>query len=120
MDFLETLRSIVVFIHIVGFAILFGAWAVEAAGRRFQATRVMDLGLLVAGVAGLALAAPWGLGDGGLNYTKIAIKLVVLIVIGALIGISRSRAKKGNPLPTWVFWLTGALILFNAGIAVIW
>lgn len=117
---METLRDVVIVIHLVGYAILFGSWAVEAAARRFQATRLMDLGVLVAGVAGLALAAPWGLGDGELNYVKIGIKLVVLIVIGALIGISTSRSKKGTPLPSWVFWLIGVLTLFNAALAVIW
>jgi hypothetical protein len=119
MAALEVLRSIVVVIHLVGFAVMFGAWAVEAAARRFQATRLMDFGVLISGVAGLALAAPWGV-DGELNYVKIGIKLVVLIVIGGLIGASTGRAKKGRPLPSWVFWLIGALILFNAAIAVIW
>lgn len=116
---MEILRSIVLFIHLIGFAILFGAWFVEAVNRRFQATRLMDFGVLIAGVAGLALAAPWGL-DGELNYVKIGIKLVVLIVIGALVGISTARAKKGRPLPTAVFWVIGGLILLNAGLAVIW
>ncbi|MER7798344.1 Fe-S protein [Microbacterium sp. NPDC096154] len=117
---LETLRDIVVLVHLVGFAILFGAWVVEAAAKRYQASRLMDYGLAIALVAGLALSAPWGLGDGELNYPKIGIKLVVLIVIGALAGISRSRAKKGTPLPAWTFWLMGGLILLNAGLAVIW
>ncbi len=115
---METLRDVVVLIHLVGFAILFGAWAVEAAARRFEFTRLMTLGLVVSFVAGLALSAPWGVD--GLNYAKIGVKLVVLLVIGALLGIGSSRAKKGTPLPGWAFWLTGALILFNAAIAVIW
>lgn len=116
---METLRHIVLFVHLIGFAILFGSWFVEAVSRRFQATRLMDLGVLVAGVAGLALAAPWGL-DHELNYMKIGIKLVVLVVIGALVGISTSRARKGKPLPSGVFWLIGGLTLLNAGLAVIW
>jgi len=118
MDSLDILRSVVVLIHLVGFAILFGAWVVEAAARRYQPTRVMTLGMVIALVAGLALAAPWGVDE--LNYTKIGIKLVVLIVIGALLGIGSSRAKRGTPLPTWTFWLIGALTLFNAALAVIW
>ncbi len=119
MDALETLRGVVLLVHLVGFAIMFGGWVVEAAARRFQATRLMDVGVLVAGAAGLVLAAPWGI-DGELNYVKIGIKLAVLIVVGALIGISTSRRRKGSPLPSGVFWLIGVLILFNAAIAILW
>ncbi|GAB3283748.1 Fe-S protein [Microbacterium sp. MEC084] len=120
MDFLETLRDIVVLVHLAGFAILFGSWAVEAAAKRYQATPLMNAGLGLAFLAGLVLSAPWGLGDGELNYMKIGIKLVVLVIIGALIGISTSRAKKGSPVPPAFFWLIGALTLLNAGLAVIW
>lgn len=116
---LEVLRSAVLFVHLIGFAILFGAWFVEAAQRRFRANRIMNFGVLIAGVAGLALAAPWGL-EGDLNYMKIGVKLIVLLAIGALVGISSARAKKDRPLPAWTFWLIGGLILLNAGLAVMW
>jgi len=116
---MEILRHVVLLVHLVGFAILFGAWVVEAAARRFQATRLMDLGLLIAFLAGVVLCAPFGR-DYDFNWAKIGIKLGILVVIGALAGISRSRAKKNTPLPTWTFWLIGALILTNAALAVIW
>lgn len=116
---MEILRNVVLLVHLTGFAILFGAWAVEAVAKRYQATRLMDVGLLIAGVAGLALAAPWGL-DHELNYVKIGVKLVVLIVIGGLIGASTSRARKGTPVPAGVFWLIGALTLLNAALALLW
>lgn len=35
---METLRHIVLFIHLIGFATLFGAWAVEAFGGKRQIT----------------------------------------------------------------------------------
>lgn len=119
MEALEILRHIVVFVHLIGFAVLFGSWAVEAFNRRVQVTRLMDLGLAIAGVAGLILAAPWGI-DYELNYVKLGVKLVVLLVIGALIGIGSSRQRKGEAVPPAVFWLIGLLALTNAGIALIW
>lgn len=116
---MEILRHVVLLVHLVGFAILFGSWVVQAAARKYHGTRLMDIGLLIAGVAGLALAAPWGI-DHDLNYTKIGIKLVILVIIGGLTGASAARQRKGTPLPAWTFWLIGILTLTNAGLAVIW
>lgn len=119
MAALEVLRHLVVLVHLVGFAVLFGAWTVEAVSRRMQVTTLMNIGLAIAGVAGLVLAAPWPAGI-ELNYAKIGVKLVVLIVIGALIGIGKGRQRKSGQVPASVFWLIGILTLVNAGIAVLW
>ncbi|MFS0867820.1 Fe-S protein [Microbacterium sp. 179-B 1A2 NHS] len=115
---METLRSIVVLIHLVGFAAIFGAWLVEALGRR-RITRLMHWGLGVALLAGLVLSAPWGLSH-DLNYTKIGIKLVVLVIIGGLLGAGAARGRKAGAVPAGIFWSVGALTLLNAGLAVIW
>lgn len=116
---METLRHVVVFIHLIGFAVLFGAWVVEAVNRRYQVTRLMNYGLLIAGLAGLALAAPWGI-EYDLNYAKIGTKLVVLVAIGALLGIGMGRQRKQGKVPPAIFWSIGVLTALNAAIAVIW
>lgn len=115
---MEILRHIVVLVHLVGFAVLFGAWVVEAVGRR-RFTPIMNWGLAIAGLAGLALAAPWGI-DYDLNYVKIGTKLVVLVAIGALLGIGLGRQRRSGSVPAGVFWAVGVLTLANAGIAVLW
>jgi hypothetical protein len=116
---MEILRHVVVLVHLIGFAVLFGAWVVEAVGRRIRVTRLMDYGLLIAGLAGLALAAPWGIAY-ELNYVKIGVKLVVLLVIGGLLGMGAGRQRRGGTVPTGVFWAIGILALLNAGLGVIW
>lgn len=118
---METLRAIVLVIHLVGFAVLFGAWFVEAIGKR-RITPAMNWGLAIAAVAGLALAAPWGMVEGAtFNYMKIGIKLGILVIIGALIGIGSARQRKSTgSVPAVLFWLIGLLTLANAAIAVIW
>ena len=115
---MEILRHAVVLVHLTGFAILFGAWVVEAIGQR-RITRVMTWGMVIAAVAGLALAAPWGISY-DLNYTKIGVKLVVLLIIGALLGIGSARQRKSGTVAPAIFWLIGILTLLNAALAVLW
>lgn len=118
---METLRHIVVFIHLIGFATLFGAWAVQAFGGKREFTRLMSIGMTIAAVAGLILAAPWGLAEGAEpNYIKIGVKLVVLLIIGALLGIGTSKQRKSGGVAPALFWGVGILTLLNAGIAVLW
>lgn len=116
---LEILRNVVILVHLVGFAVIFGSWVVELTSRRLQSTPLMDGGLGIALIAGLILAAPWPAGV-ELNYIKLGVKLVVLLVIGGLIGAGRARQRTGGTTPRAAFWLIGILTLTNAGIALIW
>lgn len=117
---MELLRNVVVLLHIVGFAVTFGAWASEAAAKRFRFTRTMDYGLLLSLLTGLALAAPWPAGI-DLNYPKIGVKLVILIVIGGLLGMGSARQKRtGNAVARPLFVTVGLLSFVAAAIAVLW
>lgn len=106
--------------HIVGFAVTFGAWVAEAAARRCQFTRVMDYGLLVSLVTGLALAAPWPAGI-ELNYPKIGVKLVILVILGGILGMGSARQRRtGKAVSRPPFIAAGVLSLAAAGVAIIW
>lgn len=115
---MEILRDILVIVHLIGFATLFGGWVVELFGKR-HISKVMHWGLAIALGAGIVLAAPWGL-DGDPNYVKLGVKLVVVIVIGALLGIGGARQKRSGAVPAVVFWLIGLLTLTNASLAILW
>lgn len=118
---MEILRHILVVVHLVGFAMLFGGWAAQAFAGHKGVTKVMNIGLVVATVAGLALAAPWGLAEWQtLNYAKIGVKLAILLVIGAFMGISQAKSKRHEAVPPVLFWGIGVLTLANAAIAVLW
>lgn len=114
---MEIIRGIVIVLHLVGFALLLGAWAVEVTGRRLSITPLMHWGMTVALVTGLALAAPWGL-SGPPNYMKIGFKLIILLVIAALLGIGSARQRRGKAMGAF-FWPIGPLVLANATIAVL-
>jgi hypothetical protein len=107
-------------VHIVGFAVTFGAWVAESAARRWRFTPVMDYGLLASLVTGLALAAPWPAGI-ELNYPKIGVKLAILIVLGGVLGMGSARQRRtGEAVPRALFLAAGVLSLSAAAIAVIW
>ncbi len=115
---METLRGIVVVLHLLSFATLFGTWLAELVNKQQRITRPMQWGMVAALVTGLALAAPWGL-DFDLNYVKLGIKLLVLVIIGAVLGIGGSRQRRHqNNLPI-LFWSIGLLTVLNTGIAVL-
>ncbi len=116
---MELLRHLVVLVHLVGFAILLGAWVVEAVSRQRRLTPLMNWGLLIAAVGGIILAAPFGI-DWELNYVKLGVKLVILLIIGALLGIGSARQRKAGTAPAPIFWSVGILTFANAAIAVLW
>jgi hypothetical protein len=117
---MEVLRDVVVLVHIIGFAIIFGSWVVEATARRFRTTRLMNYGLLVSLLTGVALAAPWPAGI-QLNYPKVGIKLAILVALGGLLGIGNARQRRsGEPVALPVFVGVGVLTLTAAAIAVVW
>ncbi|ORW63608.1 Fe-S protein [Mycolicibacter senuensis] len=117
---MDVLRHVIVLLHIVGFAVIFGALAAQGFERRFQLTPLMDYGVVLSLLTGLALAAPWP-ADVVLNYPKIGTKLVILVALGAVLGIGRARQRRsGGDAPRALFYAAGALTLTAAGLAVIW
>ena len=48
---METLRHVVLFVHLIGFAVLFGAWAVQAFGGKREFTLLMTIGMTIASAA---------------------------------------------------------------------
>ena len=56
-----------------------------------------------------------------LNYPKIWCKLVILVILGAVLGLGNARQRRtGEPVPSPMFYAVGALSLLAAGMAVIW
>ena len=71
-------------------------------------------------LTGLALAAPWPAGV-DLNYPKIGVKLVMLVVIGGLLGMGNARQRRtGEAVPRGVFAAVGVLTFAAAAVAVLW
>lgn len=117
---MDTLRHIIVFVHIVAFALIFGTLAYQAVERQFRFTRLSDWGVALALITGIILSAPFPSGYEP-NYMKIGIKLIILVALGAVLGIGSAQQRRtGEPVARPLFWVGLALPLIAAGIAVIW
>lgn len=116
---MELLRSVVVYAHLIGFATMVGAWIAEAAARRFLITPVMTYGMTLSLITGLALAAPWPAGI-VLNYPKLGTKLILLVALGAVLGIGTVRQRRNGRPVVPLFVAAGVLPLLASAIAVLW
>ncbi|MHC6177052.1 hypothetical protein [Glutamicibacter endophyticus] len=116
------LYSLLVFLHILGAAAIFGGWL---ANFKTPTVNVWQwYGALTQLITGLALVAltemglsPW---DGELNHFKIGVKLLIAIAIVVAAFLGRKKVKAGAEVSTGIAHATGGLALINIAIAVLW
>jgi hypothetical protein len=119
---MEFVYDVVVVLHFVGLAILLGAVLLQLTSPEKTVTRWMFDGAMTQLVTGLIMVGMLSggvLGEeakDGVDHTKIAVKLVIVLVIAVLAFIGRKR-----PAPQTGLWATiGVLTLANVVIAVFW
>jgi len=113
----EAIRLILLFIHLVGFALLLGGAITQYLSGTFRINAAMLWGSIVQLLSGLALAAPLrGGGDAEPSPIKLGVKLLIAILIFIMVFVPRKReaVAKGHFLGIIV------LTLANAAIAVFW
>ena len=119
---MQILATVLVILHFIGLAYLLGSFLVQVkdiAKGKGRVLRGMVDGSLLQLITGLALTGIYSahLIEGEeVNNTKIAVKLVVLLVIVALVFIFRKR----EIAPSWVLWAIGGLTTLNVVLAVAW
>lgn len=116
---MEVLRSVIVVVHLIGFAMILGPLALAALHKRYEFDTTAQVGLVVALITGVFLSGPWG--DFDPNYPKIGTKLILLVILGGLLGMGAAKAKRtGEPVPAGLFWGAVAVAVGACGVAVIW
>lgn len=116
MDFLHDLLTL---LHFVGFAALFGGFFTQLKTDAPVVNNAMLHGALtqlVTGVLLVGLASGVKDDDFTVDNTKIAVKLVVVLVITVLLFLWRRRPAITRPM----LFTVGGLTLLNAIIAVFW
>ena len=114
---MEAVRLILLYAHLIGFALLLGGAITQYLSGRIRINAAMLWGAIAQLVTGLGLAAPLrGGGDAEPEPAKLAVKAVIAIMIFVMVFFSRRR----ETVNTGHFLAIVGLTLANAAVAVFW
>lgn len=115
MDFLQ---SFLVFLHILGAAIIVGIWFAKIKNPTVMPGQFH--GALLQLVTGLLLVGLAEMDDYDVNHLKIAVKLLVALVIAVLAFVGQRKYKKGEPVSSALANSVGILAIVNIAVATMW
>lgn len=116
---MSILFSILVFLHIVGAAMIVGYWIATIKTPTVHPRQRDGAFLqLLTGIAmmGLLPLMP----DADPNYFKLGIKFAIGVAVAVLAVIGSRKVKNGEPVSTGVAHGVGGLALVNIAIATLW
>ena len=113
---METLRLVLLFLHLLGFAALLGGLVVQLRTGETAVNAAMRDGIGTAFLAGLLLVGVLeGLVD-DIDYVKIGVKFAIGLVVLVLV---MANARKPR-IPDGLFYGLLALTVANVAVAVFW
>ncbi len=114
---MEIVKNLALVLHFVGLASLLGGFLVQMSAAAKRIDPAMFHGALTMLVTGVALVGlDQAMDDPDLNNTKVAVKLVVLLVITTLVVLNRKKPS----VPVGLWGAIGGLTLLNITLAVFW
>ncbi len=113
---MDTLRLILLFVHVLGFAALIGGTLAQAGAGPKKVNAAMRDGAGTAFVAGLALVGVLEAGDADVDHAKVAVKLLVGL---AVLGLVMANVKK-EQLSQALWAAVLGLSVLNVAVAVFW
>ncbi|MCU1523084.1 MAG: hypothetical protein JWN19_3469 [Arthrobacter sp.] len=110
--------NIVVFLHIVGAAMIVGIWIGQMKKptvhpRQFDGAALQ----LITGIVMMGLIPAL---DMDANYLKLGIKFAIALAVAVLAFIGRRKFKKDEPISKGLAHSVGGLALLNVAIATLW
>ncbi|RKQ36265.1 hypothetical protein [Kocuria tytonis] len=112
------LLHLLVFLHIMGVAVIVGTWFYTM--KRPTVTVGQFWAAVLMLVTGLGLVAYHELNGGGINYVKIGVKLVILLIVLVAAFIGMRKTQRSEPVSTGLAHAVGGMALINAAVAVFW
>lgn len=114
---METLRLVLLFVHLIGFALLLGGAVAQYVAGPLRINSAMLWGAVIQVVTGLGLSAPLrGGGDAEPAPAKLVTKLLLALAILAMVFFSRKRPMVNSGHFLAIIGLT----VLNAAVAVFW
>ena len=113
---METLRLVLLTLHLLGFAALFGGLLAQLREPEKSVNALMRDGIGTAFLAGLLLVGVLEAGDGPVDRTKIGVKFGVGLVVLVLVMANVRKPR----IPAGLFWALLALTVGNVAVAVFW
>ncbi|MFI7607061.1 hypothetical protein ACIBTV_18235 [Micromonospora sp. NPDC049366] len=112
---MEALRLILLYVHLIGFALLLGGSIAQYVSGRLRINAAMLWGAAIQLLTGIGLSAPLRDGDEPAP-AKLVTKFVIAVLIFVMVFFSRKRAEvnRGH------FLAIVGLTLVNAAVAVFW
>ncbi|MFC3504273.1 hypothetical protein ACFOOK_25360 [Micromonospora krabiensis] len=112
---MEALRLILLYVHLIGFALLLGGSIAQYVSGRLRINAAMLWGAVIQLLTGVGLSAPLRDGDEPAP-AKLVTKFVIAVLIFVMVFFSRKRAdvNRGH------FLAIVGLTLVNAAVAVFW
>ena len=113
---MELLRHVLLVLHLLGFAALFGGLLIQVSSPAKTVNGLMRDGSGTAFLAGLLLVGVIEADDGSLDQVKIAVKGVIGLVVLVLVmaNLRKERIAAG------LWWLLLLLTVTNVCVAVLW
>lgn len=113
---MAALRPVLVYAHLIGFAVLLGGGVTQYLTGRLRINPAMLWGSVLQLITGLALASPLPREDGQPDPAKLAVKLVIALMIFVMTFFARRRTEVNRGHFLAIIGLT----LVNAAVAVFW
>ena len=113
---METLRLVLLLLHLLGFAALFGGLVVQARDADKTVNGAMRDGVGTAFLTGLLLVGVLEAGEGEVDRTKIAVKFTIALVL--LVLVMANLRKPTIPQGLWAGLLL--LSVVNVAVALFW
>jgi hypothetical protein len=112
----DVIRDGLLYIHLLGFASLFGGAAVQLRDDVKVVNSAMLYGAVIQVLSGLLLVGVIEGQDDPLDQTKVAVKFAIALVIAVLCWVNRRKSAVPSGLFNGIILLT----LVNVGVAVFW